>query len=168
MAMKGLRLLFFSLALVVFPALALGGETPNVVLTLTVQKEIAVKDEDGKTRLEWREVESTDPGDILRYLVTYHNKGSKEAKSVVIDNPVPPGTTYVAGSSEGKDSEITFSIDGKSFQVPPKLIYKAKKPDGTEEELSATPDMYTHIRWKLTKLIPPDASGTVSYKVKVK
>jgi uncharacterized repeat protein (TIGR01451 family) len=168
MAVKQVKVLAFLLMLIVIPSMSFSAEKPDVSLKMTVLKETPVKDADGKTHLEWKEVKATNPGDVLRYTIEYTNKGLTEAKKVVIDNPVPAGSTYVSNSAEGKGMEITFSIDGKNFQTPPMLKYKAKKPDGTEEELSATPDMYTHIRWKMTRPAKSGESGTVSFKVRVK
>ncbi|HOL49199.1 MAG TPA: hypothetical protein PLW07_01335, partial [bacterium] len=85
-----------------------------------------------------------------------------------IVNPIPNGTTYILNSASGKDTEISFSIDGgKYFQKPP-VKYLVKKPDGSTEEKIATPEMYTHIMWTIKKPIPAGASGEVSFSVKVK
>lgn len=166
--MKKMKLMFLLLIMVSFPVLVLGQEKPNLVLKLTAQKEVIVKDEEGKTRIDYLEVEKTDPGDVLKYTILYTNAGVAEARGAVIVDPLPAGTTYVGNSAEGKDTEISFSIDGKAFEAPPMLKYKVKEPDGTEKELVATPEMYTHIKWKLKKLVPPGTSGTANFKVKVK
>ncbi len=149
-------------------AQAPGGEKPELVLTLTAQKETAVKGADGKARTEWQEVKGGSPGDVIRYTIAYRNAGKSEARDAVIVDPVPKGTSYVPGSAAGEGAEITFSLDGKSFQAPPQLKYRFRQPDGTEAELTASPDMYTHIRWKLSKPVPPGGTGVVSFKVKVR
>ena len=158
-------LLLVALAL---PVWAFAAEKPSLVLKITAQKEMIVKDEKGKSRTEWHEVKSLEPGDLLKYTIAYTNAGKSEARGAVIVDPVPVGTTYVSNSAEGKGAEITFSLDGKTFQVPPMLKFKVKTAGTPEQELSATPEMYSHVKWKLTKTVPAGGSGTVSFMVKVK
>lgn len=165
---KAMHLMFLMMLSIVFPALASAEGKPEVVLDMTARKEVAVKGEDGKTLTEWRVVKETNPGDVIKYSIKYTNEGKTEARDTVIVDSVPEGTEYVSDSAEGQDSTITFSLDGKTFQSAPMLRYKVKQPDGTEAEYKATPDMYTHLRWKLVKPVPAGGSGTVSFKVKVK
>jgi uncharacterized repeat protein (TIGR01451 family) len=148
-------------------ALAQVGQKPELVLSLSAQKEVTVTGEDGKPKTEWQEVKSTGPGDELKYTIRYENKGEAEARDAKIVDPVPQNTSYISDSAEGESAEITFSLDGKTFGPPPLLTYRVKKADGTEVEYVATPDMYTHIQWKLKKAVPPGGTGSVSFKVKV-
>ena len=143
-------------------------EKPNLVLNLSVQKQFIVKDDEGNTKIEWQEVIKTDPGDILRYSILYVNTGTAEARNASIVDPVPEGTTYIGSSAEGESSQITYSLDGKEFQTPPMLTYKVKQADGSETEHKATPEMYTHISWTISKSVPPGGSGTLNFNVKVK
>ena len=115
-----------------------------------------------------QQVKETIPGDTLRYTIHYINEGKSEALSAVIVDPVPADTVYIGNSAEGKGSEITFSIDGKTFEAPIMLTYTVKHADGTETKHAATPEMYTHIKWKLSKPVTKGGSGTVSFIVKVK
>ena len=160
--------LFLALALVLVPVLAWAQDKPNLTLSIAAQKEAVVKDKDGKPKSEWRDVNDINPGDIVRYVIRYANSGKAEVRNAVITDPVPSTTTYIPDTAKGKGAEITYSLDGKSFQSAPMLSYKVKQPDGTEVEYKATPDMYTHIRWRLIKPVPAGGSGTVSFKVKVK
>jgi uncharacterized repeat protein (TIGR01451 family) len=165
--MKTLMIVLFSL-MVCSSAVAALEDKPNLVLNLSVDKQIIVKDEEGKTKIEWQEVNATDPGDVLRYTIHYINKGSAEARNAVIVDPVPEGTSYIGNSAEGESSFITFSLDGKTFQSPPMLTYRVRQEDGTEKEYTATPEMYTHINWKLFKPVSPGGSGILNFRVKVK
>jgi uncharacterized repeat protein (TIGR01451 family) len=161
-----LLLPLLTLALLTAPVFAEG--QPNLLLNLTLHKQTVNIDEEGKTHTQWQAVEATDPGDILRYTLHYRNEGTGEARGATFNDRVPEGTVYLPGSAEGKDTEVTFSLDGKSYQKPPMLTYKIKQPDGSEVEATASPDLYTHIKWKLTKPVAPGVSGTVSFMVKVK
>jgi uncharacterized repeat protein (TIGR01451 family) len=148
-------------------AMAQIGQKPELVLTLSVQKEVIVTGEGGKPKTEWREVQSTGPGDVLRYTIRYENKGKGEARDAKIVDPVPQNTSYIGESAGGDDAAIAFSLDGKTFHPPPRLTYRVRQADGTEVEHIATPDMYTHIQWKLIKPVPPGGTGSVSFKVLV-
>ncbi len=159
--MKILGLLLLSLLM---PVCVLAAEKPNLVLKLKAEKEVIVTGEDGKTRFEWREVTALEPGDVVRYTLHYTNGGRSEARDAVIVDPVPTGSTYIAGSAEGNGAEITFSMDGKQFGAPAHLKYRPKEGDA----MTVKPEMYTHVRWKLTRPIPPGGDGTVSFSVKVK
>ncbi len=149
-------------------AMAQAGPKPELVLELSAEKEVIVVDKDGTKRTEWQGVDETDPGDVLRYTISYTNRGDTDAVSAEIVDPVPRGTSYIGGSALGENAEITFSLDGKEFRTPPMLRYRVRLDDGTEAEYRATPEMYTHIKWKLKKPVPPGGSGLLSFKVRVK
>ena len=168
MTRKRLFVVIAVLALTATAALAQIGEKPELVLTLLPQKEMTVKDQDGKSRTEWQEVQSTQPGDVLRYMIRYENKGKGEAKDATFVDPVPQGTIYIGESAEGEGAEITFSLDGKTFRQAPLLTYKVRRADGSVTEHIATPEMYTHVQWKLSKPVPPGGTGSVSLKVLVR
>lgn len=167
MIAKKLVLLSLTFA-VLLPLVGFAQEKPDIVLKLSVQKEVLLKDQNGKWRAEWQEVQNFQPGELLKYNISYRNAGKTEARNVVIVDPIPEGTSYVANGAEGNNAEITFSVDGKNFQVPPLLKYTVKLPGVREQELYATPEMYTHVRWKLLKPVPAGGTGVVSFKVKVK
>lgn len=141
---------------------------PELVLSITAEKEVLVIKENGKAETIYQEAENIQPGDVLRYTLYYINKGNAEAKEAVINDPLPEGTSYINGSASGRNSEITFSIDGKIFQAPSLLKYKVKQPDNTEVEYTASPEMYKHIRWRLLKPVMPGESGFLSFKARVK
>lgn len=153
---------------VVAVAAAAPAAKPELALTIEVRKEAVVKDPEGKTKKEWREAKEVKPGDILKYTITYRNLGAVEARGAKVVDPIPAGTSYISGSAEGEDSRALFSLDGKDFQEPPLLRYKARQADGTETQLQATPEMYTHIRWNLLKAVAPGGAGSMSFKVRVK
>lgn len=173
--MKGKRKLLFA-AMLAAVVLSVGATNapaadpakPELALTLTARKEVTVKDAEGKTKVEWQEVNDVRPGDIVKYTIAYRNVGTVEARDGRIVDPIPKETAYVSGSAEGKGTAITFSLDGKMFQDPPLLMYKVRQADGSEAEYQATPEMYTHIQWKLLKPVPPGGAGTMSFKAKVR
>jgi len=156
------------LAFTASAALAQIGEKPELVLTLSVQKEVIVMDEEGKPKTDWQEVKSTGPGDVLKYTIRYENKGKVEARAAKVVDPIPANTSYISGSAKGEGAAISFSLDGKTFRPPPMLTYRVRQADGTEVEYVANPEMYSHIQWQLTKPVPPEGSGSVSFQVMVR
>jgi len=90
------------------------------------------------------------PGDVLTYTITYASSGSVDAREVVVLDPVPGETEYVAGSATGTGTLIEFSHDGgTSF-------------DGSE----VAP--VTHIRWRLSAPLAPGDSGAVAFQARVR
>ncbi len=107
------------------------------------------------------------PGDVVQYVLRYVNRGDAVARDAVIGDPIPQGTTYLAGSAAGEGAEVTFSSDGgKTYASAVRLTYEIKTPAGAVEKRIATPGDYTHIRWTL-RAVEPGAAGAVSFKVRV-
>jgi len=160
---RPLSTLFFVLAFLGgMPALADKGA---VELKMVVEKEIKIKDENGKIIVKRVGPKRVLPGDELIYIIRYSNSGEEEAVDVVINNPIQTDLRYTADSAYGQNAEIRFSIDGgKKFDVPENLM--VKMPDGTERP--AVESDYTNIRWILNKPIAPKGGGQVGYRVRVK
>lgn len=105
------------------------------------------------------------PGDTVIFTNYYTNKGDKPASDVVITNPMPEHMLYTEGTAEGTGAKIEFSVDkGKSFAPAGKLKFK----DAQGKERPASASDYTHIRWTMEKPVGKGASGSVSFKAKVK
>jgi len=150
------------LAFLALPALA----APKLELKVAVSREESVVEE-GKTVTRYVPVTVADPGDVLRYEVTYKNIGDAPLAPVVTD-PIPEGMSYVGGSATAKPVAPLFSIDGgKSFAAEP-LTYVEKDSSGAEVRKSASPEMYTHVRWIMTDLVAPGGAGVFEFKVRVR
>jgi uncharacterized repeat protein (TIGR01451 family) len=93
---------------------------------------------------------TADPGDVMTYTVDYTSNGVSDAYNVVVVDPVPSSTDYVAGSAAGAGTVIEFSHDG-----------------GVSFDGSDNPPV-THIRWMVLTSLAPGASGTVSFQVAVR
>lgn len=127
-------------------------------------KVVAVAKEDGTVTEEWQTAEKIVPGDKVGYRITYSNTGENAATGVVINNPVPGNTLYLANSASGAGSQITYSVDGgKNFAPSAELVVvKNGKPR------KARAEDITHIRWTLQKAVAQNASGSVEFQVRVK
>ena len=140
---------------------------PKVELSMSSEKEITLKENgvDVVKRVPATEVE---PGQILVFTLSYSNKGDEKATNVVFNNPIPKETVYEPGSAIGSGSEITFSIDGgKNYKKPSLLTYETRGPDGKPVKKKASPEQYTHVRWKISS-VAPGGGGQLSYKARVK
>ena len=146
---------------------AQSAEKPSISLKIEAEK-IVVKKVDGKeveTKVPATEVEV---GDVLVYTLTYKNEGKTPAMNVGIVDPIPEATIYEFGSVEGKGTEITFSINGGQGYRSFPITYTKATPDGGKEQVEASADMYTHIKWFIKGPIAPGESGVLTYRAKAK
>ncbi|PLX98801.1 MAG: hypothetical protein C0623_11140 [Desulfuromonas sp.] len=137
----------------------------QVTIDTLVEKQV-VSEDNGTIQTRYVKTENTVPGDTLRFTLLFRNSGDAVAENVVIDNPIPSSTLYLAGSvTTYKQISPLFSIDsGKSFRKPSLLTYETTTPDGNTETKVASPEKYTHIRWQIPTL-PPGESGQVSFEI---
>lgn len=160
------RLTLSLAALLLCPTLALA--KPEIVVTMEAKKEITIVHEDGTKEVKIVPAETISPGEVIIFSLAYTNGGSQAAHGVVVDNPIPDGTAYVLNSATQGGGELVFSIDGgKSFKMPTLLTYEVSKPDGSAEKRVASPEEYTHIRWRIEE-VPAGTGGELTYRVKVK
>ncbi len=157
---------FFLFFLLVF-ALVANAYASSVEITSKSEVEITVKKPDEtieKKRVPANQV-NVGPGDVVFFSNTCLNRGDKPAENVIITNPIPNHTVYVAGSAYGENSKIEFSIDGgKTYGIPEAL--KVKDKDGKTR--LARPEEYTHIRWLLLKPLEPGSQIVVTFQAKIK
>jgi uncharacterized repeat protein (TIGR01451 family) len=105
-------------------------------------------------------VQTAQRGSELVYVNSIINKSDIARKKLVVDNPIPFGVRYVAGSASCQGScEILFSIDGgKSFKKGEELyvIFGTAKRLAKESE-------YTHIKY-IFPLIQPHSQTRMAFK----
>lgn len=166
MERKQILIAGFLIFILFLPTLA--SAAAQVTISTTVEKQENTEN-NGDEIITYVATESGTPGEILRFTLSYQNKGNEVAEGVMINNPIPAGTIYLTGSATSKGSnELSFSIDnGVTFNSPEQLTYQIKKPDGSFELKIASPDKYTNIRWKLQP-IAAGAAGNVFFKVQIK
>ena len=85
-------------ALLFAVAPALSGE--QLELTMVVEKEVAVTEDSGQTRVERVRPDLVVPGEEVIYTISYANSLAEPADNVVITNPLPEHMTYTEGSAE--------------------------------------------------------------------
>lgn len=152
-----------SLSFVLAPASARAEGDILVQSIAEVEREVA--DAAGRKVKKREPVKVAVPGTQVIYTTRFTNKGAQPAGNVVIDNPVPKDTTFVAGSAFGANTAITYSVNGgKSYDAPAKL--RVATPDGKGR--AAEPADYTHIRWRYTGNLAPGQGGEVGFRVLIK
>jgi len=151
-------------AMLLAPITALAA--PQVKIGIIAEKEVVVT-ENGQTVTKRVPATEAAPGETVIYTLTVANSGDEAATNVVVNDPIPEGTSYLPGSASNTEL-VTFSIDsGENFKKPSLLSYEITNPDGTREQRVASPEQYTHIRWQIPE-IAPGASQELSFQVKVK
>lgn len=146
---------------------AMAADKGAVELKSVAEVEVTIKNDKGEKEVKRVEAAKAKvvPGDAVIFTTYYSNNGKEPASDIVINNPLPEHMLYIDGTAEGSGTKIEFSVDkGKSFGAPDKL--KIKGGDGKERP--AGPADYTHIRWTLSKPLPPEGKGSVSFRAKVK
>jgi uncharacterized repeat protein (TIGR01451 family) len=160
-AIHGFRVVMaLALGLWIVPAFA------AVTLTTTVQKVEHVKAADGTVSSQLVPADKVVPGDEVKYTIVFKNDANVpvDAGTVVITNPVPENTAYVAGSAFGSGTRIHFSVDGASnFGSPDDLTVVR---DGIKVPAAGTD--YTTIKWTFGPALAPAAQSYVSFNVRLK
>lgn len=142
---------------------------PKVKLVLGVAKQVTSTDASGNQVKTWKPLEGqveVKPGDVLRYTLSSENAGDKAAENLVLTQPVPNQTTYIADSAKANGAQLSFSIDGgQSYATNPMI--EVKLADGTVEMQPAPVDLYTHVRWDYSESLQPMSSVRAVYEVAV-
>ena len=162
--MKNLLLkiaLIFGLTISPLAAMA---ENGPIKFTNTVMKEVIEKNDKGEELTSYVEPATAVPGNTMMYTITFENIGDKSVSNIVINDPLPNNSKYIANSAEGKNTTITFSADGEKFDVPSKIKLK----DASGKIWTASADKYTHIRWTYKKNLQPGEIGKVTFKTKIR
>jgi len=129
-----------------------GGCVVDLKTTAEVEKEV-VNDKGQKTRT-LVPAGKVIPGTEVVWTVTASNGCKQPSDKVVINNPVPEHMTLVPGSVIGAGSDISYSVDGKSFAAVDKLTVTengATRPVRAEE--------IKFIRWEFKNSLQPGASA---------
>ena len=153
--------MLFGLAAFSLTAIA---EDGPIKITNTVMKEVIEKNALGEEVIRYVVPGTAIPGNTMLYTITFENIGDKPASGIVINDPLPNNSKYIANTATGKNTKITFSVDGENFNVPSKV----KLNDASGKVWTASADKYTHIRWIYTKDLLPGEIGKATFKTKIK
>lgn len=109
-------------------------------------------------------------GQEVFYTVRIHNPAAAAARDVVVVQRIPQNTTYVPNSAGGPGAEITFSADGgQTFAREGQVtIAEQTVPLANAARAAmmrpATPQDYTHIRWRLRNSLAPGAVALARFR----
>ena len=97
------------------------------------------------------------PGTEVVWTVTANNVCKQPSDKVAINNAVPEHMTLVPNSAIGAGSDISYSVDGKTFAL-------ARPADRHENGATrpARADEYKLIRWEFKNSLQPGASAFAS------
>jgi uncharacterized repeat protein (TIGR01451 family) len=159
------------LVAVCFGPLARAAEQIETTLVAEVREE---------TNVAGRRVARLVPATVLRegqvvfYTVRILNRTSEPAREVAVVQRVPENTAYVPKSAGGPGAEIMFSADGgQTFGKEGQLIVVEQSlplsdpsPGTIRQPLTrpATPEDYTHIRWRLRNPLAPGAVALARFR----
>lgn len=146
--------------LLLLPALAMA----QVELKTDIFKVVEVQKENGTSKIEWINADNIIPGDKVGYRISVINKGTEAAADIILNNPIPENTVYVADSARGANSNIEFSVNGGQQYGKPEQLFISK--DGKKRP--ATAKDYTHVRWTLLSPLTAGDESSVQYAVQVK
>ncbi len=99
------------------------------------------------------------PGTEVIWTVTAENTCKQASDNVTINNLRRSICALVANSAQGTGSDVTYSLDGKSFAKPDQL---AVHDNGTARKARA--DEYTHIRWVFSEPLAAGAKATALFR----
>lgn len=138
-----------------------------IALHLRAERRTETTDAQGKSKTVWAALDAktaVHPGDVLRYDVQAENTGAAAVSGLLVTQPVPAGTVYVAHSAESAkagSAAVLYSLDGQQFSALPMQT----GPNGVSRP--AAPEAYAALRWRFP-VLPPHTSQDVTYWVKVR
>lgn len=123
--------------------------------------EVEQTGKDGKKTKKLEALARAVPGQEVIYVITYRNTGTQPVEDIKIDNPVPKGLVYQAGTAQGAGTKIEFSVDGGAHYGAMETLsaYSA-----TGQSHAAGGADVTHIRWILTTPLKPAGEGSVTFR----
>jgi uncharacterized repeat protein (TIGR01451 family) len=130
-----------------------------VVLKSVAEIEKEVVDASGNKTKTLVPVTKAVPGVEVFWTVTANNKCKKPSEKVTINLPVPEHMTYVPNSAVGPGSDISYSLDGKTFGTNGQLTVKENgvaRPARTDE--------YRHVRWTFKDSLQPNAIAMARFR----
>ncbi len=138
-------------------------EQGAVRISNKAMKQVITVDDNGKREISFVEPKTVIPGDIILYTIEVENTSDKSASNIVIDNPLPNNSYYRDGTAAGDNTEIQFSVDGRSYATADKLTVDV---DGVTRTAGAKD--YKSIRWIYTRDLQPGEKKSVSFKTEIK
>lgn len=105
-------------------------------------------------------------GQEIFYTVRIRNSGNGAARDVEVVQRIPENTTYVADSAAGPGAEVSLSADGGATFGKEGQLTVTEQPTPVHTPLTrpATPQDYTHVRWRLRNPLAPGAVALARFR----
>ena len=142
-----------------FGSQAFAQEHGCIVLKSVAEQEKEVVNAKGEKTKQLVAAAKIVPGMEVVWTVTANNICKAPSEKVTINLPVPEHMTFVANSASGAGSDISYSLDGKSFGTNGQLTVKdngAARPARTDE--------YRHVRWTFKDSLAPGATAMARFR----
>jgi len=123
------------------------------VFSSTIYADVSIKSQSLQEKTinkqtKWVKATKVIPGTKIRYINTMSNNGTVMAQNLVITNAIPKHMLYVDGSAKCDGvCSITYSLDGKAFDLPAKLFVTENGKKRVAKALE-----YKAIRWVVQTL----------------
>ena len=152
--------------LILVLSFSLGAKQPvkDILLSKAVFQETYEWKNPGRKVYKLIPAKKVKKGAVLVYVNQIINTSKHVQKQIIIDNPIPYGTSYLRGSSSCEGiCTMLYSIDGGKTYAESKdlfVVYGRKKRVAKGSE-------YTHIKYIFSK-IPPLSKIRMAFKAVVK
>jgi len=150
---------------VVMPATAQQAVHPAPSIVVSARNTTAADEVARKARPAART--TVQPGDVLRYTLTFTNSTAKAVRDVELRDPIPAGVQFVAGSARASraDARLEFSVDGgASWSAQP---MESVLVDGRQVRRPVPAARFTHVRWVFAGIVPANGTVTADFDVRV-
>jgi uncharacterized repeat protein (TIGR01451 family) len=142
-----------------FASQAFAQEPGCIVLKSVAEIEQEVAAADGTKTKQRVPASKVIPGTEVLWTVTATNVCKQPSDKVTVNNAVPDHMTLVPNSAAGPGSDVTYSVDGKTFAAAGQLTVQ---DEGAIR--AARADEYRHIRWEWKSSLQPGASANASFR----
>ncbi len=157
---------FLLMALLTGTALAQGDSPLKLTLSQALVQTLT---ENGKSVEKLLpEPRSVLPGGVLEQAVSATNTLDRALGNVIVNLPVPAGTTYLSAVAANGEVKTLYSADkGKTFAAAPlmKMVSVTENGKAVQKEVEVKPAEYTNVRWVVAQLA---AQNTLKLGFRVK
>jgi uncharacterized repeat protein (TIGR01451 family) len=143
----------------VFDAQVQAADPRCISLKSKAEVEREVVNDKGEKSMQRVTASKVVPGTEVIWTVTAENTCKQPSENVTINNPVPAHMQLIANSATGAGSDVTFSLDGKTFAKPEQLTVLES---GATRQARA--NEYKHIRWVFKNPLAAGATATASFR----
>jgi uncharacterized repeat protein (TIGR01451 family) len=142
-----------------------GQATSSDIVVKAVAEVMTKSTQDGAATLKLAPATRVVPGDEVIYTLEVRNTGVTSVRAPKVTYAVPAHMVYIADSATGPGADVSYSADGgQTFDQPENL----RVLDADGHERSAIASDYTHIRWKLKRILKSNSVAFTRFHAVVK